>query len=148
MAPRLPQQCPPVRCLWPLQEQDPDRKAAMHAIRDTRVDVCLYFIPPHRLRQARPWASSPACLARDAAVTTLHISSQHEAALPLPPILPQIDLRFMSELAAEVPVVPVLAKADTMTAEELKVCACVACPVVGGAASTSVVGGRVGRDGG
>lgn len=64
------------------QEQDPDRKAAMHAIRDTRVDVCLYFIPPHRLRK--------------------------------------IDLQFISELAAVVPVVPVLAKADTMTSEELK----------------------------
>lgn len=35
----------------PKQEQDPERRAAMHAIRDTRVDVCLYFIPPHRLRQ-------------------------------------------------------------------------------------------------
>lgn len=23
----------------------------MHALRDTRVDACLYFIPPHRLRQ-------------------------------------------------------------------------------------------------
>lgn len=33
----------------------------------------------------------------------------------------QIDLQFMSELAGEVPVVPVLAKADTMTSEELKV---------------------------
>ncbi len=33
----------------------------------------------------------------------------------------QIDLGFMAELAAVVPVVPVLAKADTMTAEELKV---------------------------
>ncbi|KAI3438983.1 hypothetical protein D9Q98_001397 [Chlorella vulgaris] len=64
------------------QEQDPERKAAMHAIKDTRVDACLYFIPPHRLRK--------------------------------------IDLGFMAELAAVVPVVPVLAKADTMTAEELK----------------------------
>lgn len=34
-----------------MQEQDPERKAAMAAIKDTRVDVCLYFIPPHRLRQ-------------------------------------------------------------------------------------------------
>ena len=34
---------------------------------------------------------------------------------------PQIDLRFMADLAALVPVVPVLAKADTMTGEELKV---------------------------
>lgn len=33
----------------------------------------------------------------------------------------QIDLQFISELAACVPVVPVLAKADTMTADELKV---------------------------
>ena len=51
----------PAPCLtWPctctctvscLQEQDPERRAAMHAIRDTRVDVCLYFIPPHRLRK-------------------------------------------------------------------------------------------------
>lgn len=29
----------------------------MAAIRDTRVDVCLYFVPPHRLRQV-----SSACL--------------------------------------------------------------------------------------
>ncbi|PSC73238.1 septin-7-like isoform X11 [Micractinium conductrix] len=34
--------------------------------------------------------------------------------------LPTIDLQFITELAQEVPVVPVLAKADTMTAEELK----------------------------
>lgn len=33
----------------------------------------------------------------------------------------QIDLQFMCELAAVVPVVPVLAKADTMTTDELKV---------------------------
>ena len=39
------------------QEQDPERRAAMAAIRDTRVDVCLYFVPPHRLRQV-----SSACL--------------------------------------------------------------------------------------
>lgn len=32
----------------------------------------------------------------------------------------QIDLQFICELAAAVPVVPVLAKADTMTSEELK----------------------------
>jgi hypothetical protein len=42
-----------------LQEQDPERKAAMHAIKDTRVDACLYFIPPHRLRKV--------CAARNAA---------------------------------------------------------------------------------
>ncbi|PRW59161.1 septin GTPase [Chlorella sorokiniana] len=63
-------------------ETDPERRAAMAAIRDTRVDVCLYFVPPHRLRQ--------------------------------------IDLQFICELAAVLPVVPVLAKADTMTSEELK----------------------------
>lgn len=40
----------------------------------------------------------------------------------------QIDLQFMSELSGMVPVVPVLAKADTMTSEELKVshCCCAA----------------------
>lgn len=45
-----PSPLPCLRSACP-QEQDPDRRAAMHAIRDTRVDVCLYFIPPHRLRQ-------------------------------------------------------------------------------------------------
>jgi hypothetical protein len=43
------------------QEQDPDRKAAMHAIRDTRVDVCLYFIPPHRMRQVGGVVATSAC---------------------------------------------------------------------------------------
>jgi septin family protein len=33
----------------------------------------------------------------------------------------QVDVEFMRELSHLVPVVPVLAKADTMTSEELKV---------------------------
>ena len=36
----------------------------------------------------------------------------------------QMDLEFMHELSRLVPVVPILAKADTMTADELKVGGC------------------------
>jgi septin family protein len=48
---------------------------------DPRVDVCLYFIPPHRLKE--------------------------------------IDVEFMSRLAKEVPLIPIIAKADSMTDGEL-----------------------------
>ena len=49
---------------------------------DSRVDVCLYFVPPHRLHRT--------------------------------------DLRFIKQLNGMVPVIPILAKADAMTPEELK----------------------------
>lgn len=64
-------------------ELDPKRRLALHTIPDVRVDVCLYFLPPHRMRQT--------------------------------------DARFMKELSTTggVPVLPIIAKADTMTAEEL-----------------------------
>lgn len=62
-------------------EMDPNRKHALQATADPRIDVCLYFLPPHRMRKT--------------------------------------DGKFMRELSAMVPVVPVLAKADAMTSEEL-----------------------------
>jgi len=48
---------------------------------DQRVDVCLYFIPPHRLKE--------------------------------------IDVEFMSRLAKVVTLIPIVAKADSMTTDEL-----------------------------
>ena len=48
---------------------------------DPRVDVCLYFIPPHRLKE--------------------------------------IDVEFMLRLATVVTLIPIVAKADSMTTEEL-----------------------------
>lgn len=48
---------------------------------DARIDVCLYFIPPHRLKE--------------------------------------VDVTFMKELSAVVALIPVIAKADSMTASEL-----------------------------
>jgi septin family protein len=65
-------------------ELNPTRRSTMHSIPDTRVDVVLYFLPPHRLRRS--------------------------------------DIRFIKLLtqAAGVPVVPILAKADSMTPEELQ----------------------------
>jgi septin family protein len=66
-------------------ELDPKRRLALHTIPDVRVDVCLYFLPPHRMRQT--------------------------------------DARFVKELRSigGLPVLPIIAKADTMTAEELAV---------------------------
>ena len=116
---------------WPclcscLQEQDPERRAAMHAIKDTRVDVCLYFVPPHRLRKVRATGYGAGAVAK-AYASSSQLSSPvacrpHAASIRKNSSFPdrQIDLQFMSELAELVPVVPVLAKADTMTAEELK----------------------------
>lgn len=62
-------------------EQNAKREAAMSKWQDPRIDVCVYFIAPHRLKQ--------------------------------------IDVEFMKRLSVEVPVLPVLAKADCMTAGEL-----------------------------
>ena len=62
----LPANLPPALAplpLSPLQEQDPERRAAMHAIKDTRVDVCLYFVPPHRLRKVWRLQCRRACCA-------------------------------------------------------------------------------------
>lgn len=63
------------------QETSPDRGSPLHTVPDIRIDVCLYFLQPHRLRRT--------------------------------------DIRFIKELSKLVPVVPVLAKADAMTPEEL-----------------------------
>ena len=49
---------------------------------DPRVDVCLYFIPPHRLKQ--------------------------------------VDIEFMKVLAKAIPLIPIIAKADSMTENELE----------------------------
>ena len=116
----------------------------MAAIRDTRVDVCLYFIPPHRLRQASCLLRVAGCgrcwLSVLLSAVTVRASRQIWVTYHRGPVWPavgihvtsltpscslsifslQIDLQFITELAQEVPVVPVLAKADTMTAEELK----------------------------
>ena len=62
-------------------ERDPDRRQPLSDLADTRIDVCLYLLPPH----------------------TLH----------------EVDLEFMGRLCRVVPVIPVLAKADAMTSEEL-----------------------------
>lgn len=43
------------------QEQAPGRTQALHDLRDGRVDICLYFIPPHRLRKVGGWG----CTNRD-----------------------------------------------------------------------------------
>jgi hypothetical protein len=103
----------------------------MHAIRDTRVDVCLYFIPPHRLRRVGSLGWLPLHSARNTVLVCFLeeclYSMCKSASLCLTflllflPAALQIDLQFMSELSGMVPVVPVLAKADTMTSEELKV---------------------------
>lgn len=52
--------------------QDARRAGPMHKHDDPRVDVCIYFIAPHRIKK--------------------------------------VDIKFMTELAKHVPVVPVLAK--------------------------------------
>lgn len=113
----------------------------MAAIRDTRVDVCLYFVPPHRLRQVGlfVWASvqrvscrlDDLCwggcsmgLASSAAQRpppwVCRCKLRNSSCHPSPLASLQIDLQFICDLAAVVPVVPVLSKADTMTSEELK----------------------------
>jgi septin family protein len=63
-------------------EQDAKRAGPLNVIDDSRVDVCIYFIAPHRLKP--------------------------------------IDINFMKQLSEFVPVLPVLAKADSMTTEELE----------------------------
>ncbi|KAL3143563.1 hypothetical protein ABBQ38_002360 [Trebouxia sp. C0009 RCD-2024] len=63
-------------------EQSAKRVAGMDKWEDPRVDVCVYFIAPHRLKQ--------------------------------------MDVEFMKKLSLEVPVLPVLAKADCMTTAELE----------------------------
>ncbi|DBA79391.1 TPA: hypothetical protein ACH3X2_000037 [Trebouxia sp. C0005] len=63
-------------------EQNAKREASMSKWEDPRVDVCVYFIAPHRLKQ--------------------------------------MDVEFMKRLSQEVPVLPVLAKADCMTTGELE----------------------------
>ena len=64
------------------REQDAKRTAPLAQDDDPRVDVCIYFLSPHRVKP--------------------------------------IDLKFMTELSALAPVVPVLAKADSMTTDELQ----------------------------
>lgn len=63
-------------------EQDARRLGPMHKTPDPRVDVCLYFISPHRCKS--------------------------------------IDVEFIAKISGVAPVVPVLAKADCMTKDELK----------------------------
>ena len=58
-----------------------ERTLRTHDQPDPRIDVCLYFIPPHRLKE--------------------------------------VDVTFMKELAAVVALIPVVAKADSMTTSEL-----------------------------
>ena len=65
-----------------LKEIDPDYPIRDDVCLDDRVDVCLYFIPPHRLKE--------------------------------------LDLLYMKRLSEVVAVIPVIAKADTMTEVELK----------------------------
>lgn len=64
------------------REQDAKRTMPLSQDDDPRVDVCIYFLSPHRVKP--------------------------------------IDLKFMSELSTYAPVVPVLAKADSMTTAELQ----------------------------
>jgi len=58
-----------------------EKSLATESEPDPRVDVCLYFIPPHRLKE--------------------------------------VDVEFMKQLGAVVPLIPIIAKADSMTTEEL-----------------------------
>ena len=64
------------------REQDSQRTAPLAQDDDPRVDVCIYFLSPHRVKP--------------------------------------IDMKFMTELSALAPVIPVLAKADSMTTDELE----------------------------
>ena len=63
------------------REQDSKRTAPLSNDDDPRVDVCIYFLSPHRIKP--------------------------------------IDIKFITELSALVPLIPVLAKADSMTTKEL-----------------------------
>ncbi|KAK9844319.1 hypothetical protein WJX74_000764 [Apatococcus lobatus] len=63
-------------------EQDTKRTAPISQTKDPRVDLCLYFISPHRMKPA--------------------------------------DIVLITELSEKIPVIPILAKADCMTGEELK----------------------------
>lgn len=63
-------------------EQNAKRAAPLTKFEDPRVDCCVYFIAPHRLKP--------------------------------------VDVEFMKEISKEVPVLPVLAKADSMTGPELE----------------------------
>lgn len=66
-----------------------------------------------------PVARHPGSAAAPAACAVLYKLCND--ALPPHPHPAQVDVEFMRELAALVPVVPILAKADTMTGEELRV---------------------------
>lgn len=63
------------------RDQDAKRTTPLASDDDPRVDICIYFLSPHRIKP--------------------------------------IDLKFMTELSALIPLVPVLAKADSMTTNEL-----------------------------
>ncbi len=63
-------------------EQDTKRVGPISETEDPRVDLCLYFISPHRMKPA--------------------------------------DVKLITELSEKIPVIPILAKADCMTGEELK----------------------------
>ena len=63
------------------REQDAKRTGPLSSDDDPRVDVCIYFLSPHRIKP--------------------------------------IDMKFMTELSALAPLIPVLAKADSMTSSEL-----------------------------
>lgn len=63
------------------REQDARRQGPLAKLPDPRVDVCVYFVAPHRLKP--------------------------------------VDCKFIARLAKSVPVLPVLAKADSMTTKEL-----------------------------
>lgn len=62
-------------------ETNSERSGPMTNAPDPRVDLVLFFVPPHRLKEA--------------------------------------DVSFMARLAELAPVVPLLAKADSMTSAEL-----------------------------
>lgn len=61
---------------------DPQRSRDLADVEDPRVDICLYFIPSHRLKT--------------------------------------VDVLFMKALSKEVALIPILAKADSMTTEEIQ----------------------------
>ena len=107
-------------------------------IPDTRVHCCLYFIPPTGHRSARYPSLSSAITPSHTTLTitpshiTLlshpHISPYHHTLTYHPTITPshssslaslrQIDIEFMKGLHHCVNIVPVIAKADTLTLEE------------------------------
>jgi septin family protein len=86
---------------WYKQDEATDRKPVEERD-DQRIHACLYFIAPHRMKVWLIFLS--AC-----PPPISHPSSLHQQ---------QIDITYMRHLHNAVNIIPVLAKADTLTTEE------------------------------